>query len=565
MMRAVALVVSCAVAAGFRQRVNKKRAAGGWSTTTDSSHGPCAEHLAGSLPIYFPLLCSGTATNMRLSATATGHTAPKLRLFIDKQSFGDRLFPLWKSKRMWTVEVSRLSAGLHMVKYDGPRLDLHSVTLAGEGSPCTFDKAPNFGREAQVSYTNRGLDVLNGLFGAKSNFSSFKKEQLYFASQTVGKNADGSIDSMIVSNSIWQWMYEYSQDQVPGDHWGIEHEEDRMYKESDITPHPSIALDGLPRHGGQKMKVYEPCNTLSNLAFHEAAVWISCSGYPMTRDEYASMLGAFNGLAAGSAFLHACACDTGRRADTFTMDWLMLQIYQIMVREPLREASAALTQKERDAILFMEDGTGVMATDLAKEMTTIFRSSYNHEKWNASIRALSPPDYMKPIAGIVMFVSWSLEERMPVPWLQSSLTSVFASLLDLVSPAEKDWMINVYQPAVKKLFQKVAICRGKGDGNRVLEYMVKFLVTFVEALVYQEKQIPVPDAIRDVLSWLSRLGFDSELVSDMRPTWDYYNGHDCGQRSAHAVWHERAAHGLIHGLTLAEVFVTRVKADSGSC
>merc|ERR1719491_1514001 len=167
-----------------------------------------------------------------------------------------------------------------------------------------------------------------------------------------------------------------------------------MWNESYIEPYPEISLGPMSRHSGQTMRVKEPCNTLSNLAFDQAAVWIACKGYPFDRDEMASLASAYTGMAAGSAFLHACGCDTGGRMDTFTMDWLMLQTYQSAVKQVVSDAGDRLTAVEKDAILTLGYPIGDV-TDLAKDMTALFGQKYDHALWNETVRAVQIPAYEK--------------------------------------------------------------------------------------------------------------------------------------------------------------------------
>jgi len=291
------------------------------------------------------------------------------------------------------------------------------------------------------------------------------------------------------------------------------------------------------------------------LAFAEAAVWISCKGYPFTRDEYASLTAGFNGLAAGSAFLHACACDTGGKADTFTMDWLMLQSYQIMVKGVIAKAGDQLTATEKHALETFGTSIG-QATDLAKDLTRLFEQKYDHATWNTTIRSFDIPPYEMPIAGIILFVIFAVEGNIPIPGLDSLLQTILEGVMDIFGLPDKEWLTGTYIPAVRKVLGIAGLC---GDATvEMLQTLMKFILTFVEALVFQEQKLEAPQWLRTVAGFLDSLGLSSSLLSDMVITWDYYNGFDCKGRSDHATWHEKAAHGLVHTLKMAELFTTRV-------
>jgi len=299
------------------------------------------------------------------------------------------------------------------------------------------------------------------------------------------------------------------------------------------------------------------------LAYHDAAIWISCkaSSFSFTRDELASLLGAFNGLAAGSAFLHSCACSQGGRADTFTMDWLMLQGYQIMVRQLLSEAGDDLTQAEKTAMWTFGHNVGD-ATDVAKNLTQLFSQKFDMNSWNQTVRAFDIPPYEKQIAGLVIVALFAIEDKLDIPGLEDLLDSLVDALLGIFGIDPVYWQ-QTYVPAVKKAFDSVSICSDALAD--VAELTVKFLLTFVEALVFQEQQIPVPAEIRALIKDLQDTGFTSTVLSDFQMTWDYYNGYDCKEQTDHANWHELAAHGLIHFVDLAEVFVTKTKRHGASC
>merc|ERR1719188_285766 len=114
---------------------------------------------------------------------------------------------------------------------------------------------------------------------------------------------------------------------------------------------------------------------------------------------------------------------------------------------------------------------------------------------------------------------------------------------------DAEFWVNVYNPAVRKVLSFSNIC--SDAVAPVLEYTVKFLLTFVEALVYQEQTLEIPKAIEDVLRILDDLNVTHNMYVDMADTWNYYNGFDCLGRSDHAIWHEKAAHGLVHFLNVA--------------
>jgi len=547
-MRTVAAVALClGGASAMRQRQRRKA---GWTTLTDKTHGVCAENMQYTKdePVEFPLMCAGDASNVKLAATAWGLNS-KLWIKVDGEEAGERRWPLFGGTRTFEVPLPSLAKGLHRIHVrTSGSFDFKNFTVSGGGSACSLEQASSYTRELQ-SYTLNGLDVLNRMFGESRSFDKFKKQQLNFASETMGINEDGSINSRVVGEGFWEWFYQYSQQDVPHDKWGSN--PDGLWDEAKMLPRTQIGLGFMPRHAGQNMTVYEPCNTLSNLAFHEAAIWVACKGWPFDRDEIASIMASFNGLAAGSAFLHACACKTGGRADTFTMDWLMLQSYQSLVREVVKNAGDRLTPEEQNAIMYF-GRPKIVATELAKNMTRLFESKYNHEDWNRTIQSVVIPAYEMPIAGVISFVLWGLQGKFPIPGLGSLLQLVLDSLIDIFDIPDGEFFTQLYMPAVRKALGFSNICLS--SALPVMKHTLSFIVTFVEALVFQEKMIPTPGWFRDALGFLDSLGVTSDSLNVMHVTWDYYNGFDCRGRSDHATWHEKAANGLIHFLEVAEEY-----------
>jgi len=428
--------------------------------------------------------------------------------------------------------------------------------IMGAGAAgCSMDTAPDYARTGD-SATYGGFDALNNLFGPQGiKFSDFKKRQAYFAEESLGKNEDGSISSAVVNEGLWYWLYEITQNPSPNDPLGDEETwTDGLWNESRIKPWKSIPLNNMRGRSGQRSKVIEPCNVLSSLAFNEATVWISCKGYSFSRDEMASIITAFNALSAGTAFNHVTGTSVGSHVDVFAMAWLLLQQYQIMTRSVVEQAGDRLNQTEKHAIEAFGYDVG-QVTEMSKTMTRLFSQKYDREFWEKTVRAVDMPDFMKSITGLIIFALYGVEGAIPIPGLSWALNSLITGLLDMFDVPGKDYFLNTYIPAARKALSFSRMC--SDAVLPVMEHILKFAVVFVEALVYQEKTLPVPKILKDVIVWADKAGITGDLLSDMVVTWDYYNGENCIARSDHANWHQKASHGLIHFTTVAELFLTK--------
>lgn len=552
----------------YRARHGRKAT---WTTTTDGSAGACADAIglnldqtgqSGDLPIAFPLLCTGQATNVQLKAEAFGFLHALLKLEVNGQEKGTMRFLIWPWGYWKTMSVSlgNFDAGVHEVYFSGGNIDLSSVTLEGTGGSCSFVDAPGWD-QAATSYNYRGLDAVNRLFGESRDYPELRKKQLYFASETVGTSDTGDISATAVAEATWTWMLSYSQDSRDSnnDPWG--NNPDGLWEEVNITPRLNVSLDPVPGRSGQTMTIYEPCNGLSNIAFHHAAVWLSCKRTSFTRDEKASMVTALNMMAPGSFFLHACACGTGGRADTFSIDWLLFQAYQTTLGQSISVAGDALTSTEKDALMYF-NRPPILALDVARNMTSLFRGKYDHAFWNVTMRGINIVSFDTSIAGVIAFITYMMGET-TLSWVKGPLDSLINTLLGLFSVGDADWFRETYIPAAKKLAQSVHLC--SDSTGSVLSKFLMFAVTFVEALVFQEQQLPTPPEIRAILDFLASIGISSDLFDEMEGDWNYYNGFDCASRSDHALWHEKAAHGFSHMFALADLMTGRVKSNSGEC
>jgi len=536
-----------------------QRKSSSFTTRTDENTGMCAGHIRkDTLPITLPLLCTGAVTNLKFKARAFGQASPRLRLYIDGEGKGYRTFPVFGGTRTWEVSHSSLSAGIHNIRYTGDRLEMRWVEVSGTGGSCSFDTAPGY---APNDFTNSGLDVITRVLGpAQNNFSSFYKKQLHFAHETYGRSADDSISSTAISNGIWEWFYMYSQEQDAKDEWLVRKTRDgRMYEESDILPYLEVSLDQLPGRIGDEMVVCEPCNTLSNIVFHEAAVFTGCKGLPFTRDETATLMAGLSGLAAGSGFFHASATSTGQLADRFTMEIIMYQVHQLMVKPALTHTGSSLTSEERDIIMYLGKDAGE-STDMARELTTLFRGQYNRTEWNTRIRTIDGqyPSYTFCIVTTIVTFVESLRGNWPLPGLETAINALMDALLPSLGGSDVEFVLNTFRPAIRKAFDNADFC---GDRFVLIGRFLNFVITFVEAFVFQEELISVPDVVRDIVGFLDNLGLASGSLADMKQFWDLYNTQTnfCHDRSPHGLWHEKAAHGLLHIQNVASLLTTDVK------
>jgi len=228
-----------------------------------------------------------------------------------------------------------------------------------------------------------------------------------------------------------------------------------------------------------------------------------------------------------------------------------------MVKGVLKHTDSSLTQAERDTILYMGTSAG-LAADKARELTAFFRQPYDRTKVYTTMENLGLPSYMLSIiTSVVTFVE-SLRGNWPLPGLGPAVYKVIDKLLKSVGGSEAEYVTGTFRPAVKKAFKGADYC---GDRKLLISNFIKFALTFVEAFMYQEEKVPIPDSFRDLIRWLAKLGFTTEGWADMKSTWDLYNGQAnmCHDRAPHGIWHEKAADGFMHIQNVAALLIREVR------
>lgn len=325
-----------------------------------------------------------------------------------------------------------------------------------------------------------------------------------------------------------------------------------------MLPYMNVALDQLPGRLGDEMVVCEPCNSLSNFMFSEAALWVSCQGYPFSKDDTATLMAGLSFTAAGSLFFHVSATRAGHLADVYAMDLLMYQIHQIITKTAINQAGNALTQEEKDSIMYLGKDFG-LATDKARELTAMFRQGYDRDLiWNTL--SSRPPNYILSIVTIVTTVVESMHGQWWIPGLGSLFQTILDSVYPLLGGSDLEWVQRTYVPAIRKTFSAVSYC---GSHSLLIGRMLSFAITFVEAFVFQEELIDAPSWLRDAVAFMNTIGLSTN--DEMAETWDIYNTQKdwCHTRSPHATWHEMASHGLLHISNVASLMTSDVKR--GSC
>jgi hypothetical protein len=127
--------------------------------------------------------------------------------------------------------------------------------------------------------------------------------------------ADG-IDMMTVSDTYWNKLVAYGvQKGIDGDSWPgfigfIEDKPTPLISKRNLKKFPSYPPESV------NITVLEPCNTVSNWAFHQAMLELCESNlWSSEKEWFTGLIRAFHFMGPGSIFMHASGTQVGGVAD----------------------------------------------------------------------------------------------------------------------------------------------------------------------------------------------------------------------------------------------------------
>merc|ERR1740121_204558 len=200
-------------------------------------------------------------------------------------------------------------------------------------------------------------------------------------------------------------------------------------------------------------------------------------------------------------------------------------------------------------------------TEVAKTLTTLFQTEYDHGVWSATLSSIDLPTFDMSIAGSIFFVTAALESHESMAELGGHFVSVVDALVNNFPAEDAQWFTQIYKPAAYRAVSSAKLC--DDAVMDIVEHMLKFVQSFVQTEVFQDQKLEIPQAISDTEGQINQLDLPTSLASDMKRAWDWYNGYRCKGRSADVSFKEQASHGLLHIMSIAELLVNRVKFNEG--
>lgn len=174
-----------------------------------------------------------------------------------------------------------------------------------------------------------------------------------------------------------------------GDGWGACSAEAgcKQYMENNYT---ALDVDAIG--------IFEPCNSVSNLAYYKTALGIcNHEGWAMREDSQGALKQAYVHLAMGSFFWHGSHSFLGNVADNRLIDVLSFVSYQVSIEAFLPMSNATAFNILRDLQTIPRSASAVEST---QALTQMFLEQ-PVDDWQAGIDALDMPDYYLTFAALV--------------------------------------------------------------------------------------------------------------------------------------------------------------------
>lgn len=319
------------------------------------------------------------------------------------------------------------------------------------------------------------------------------------------------------------------------------------------------------------MEIYEPCNTLSNLAYYRTLPELCAVGNLFGDATTQTALG--HGMAAmgfASSFFHSSITYLGGIADVSMIDVVALIIHQVMVGA-LQEATTAANPtlvEPLDRLFHLQHAPrSRTAVESALQMTAMFRDADVTEWTSTILYDLDVPEFRVSFTALA---ATALAILFPDrPELSAGISEAMVTLLD-GSPQTLE-----YLPSIQAAASNVVI----SDNERFI-LMRQFAGTVLKLLysfLWQEKTLQLdiflqdgPNRIgADIMPVLMSLfnfisGFDHADEAFQNGQGVYPGDEQC-RLQPHAKWHEVSASGLLDLAFTADCFRTVVTGKGLQC
>jgi hypothetical protein len=388
------------------------------------------------------------------------------------------------------------------------------------------------------------LDDMSQFFEGTSYPSSLYEELAACMQQWGVQRLEESQDA------AWKGFYDfYLAGGAAGDAWGNYTNE---YMESKLNRTALFGADG------RTYEVQEKCNYVSNVAFYRSAVRVChYQQWKIPVADRVALMQSFVSAGTASAWFHGSMTETGRQYDGYLVAVLIYNAYQIAIRSTGTNSTILLT---------VSDSIQPTPISVMANQVSYMPLNYSVSEWVSFLQSLQVERRYTVV--VVALITFSCAAVSPFFICERLVRDVIAP--ELLSDDETEFMINKYIPEMKLLVEAEEFPLHPWEGVPVFVKITGVSIALLWAFAFQETVLPTPCLEGDFFN-LTRLGaMKSPLIdvlaffmhgvknTDDRGFWDGrqshpYPGSDfCNTNSPHALWHERAADGLVELYAIAD-------------
>jgi len=386
--------------------------------------------------------------------------------------------------------------------------------------------------------------------GALHGAATWNDETFARMTSCLNQFSDGRHDLQKVLEDGWAGMIEYgisggaldgSDDwyKAPGTSW----------REYNPTP---MTTDNTTFPGAANVLIYEPCNYVSNIAYHRTMIEI-CERdltddlkWTLPKEYVRGFVEVYNILGMGSAFFHASDTSVGAAIDVVPIDFFALLFVQ-----------SALSSIEFNPILHeirlpSETPRQYTAPGFVDAMTEMVTEKSVYE-WDAILRNFNAPDqYLTFGAFVAMGVDMLFLDR---PDLSSNLVEFLGSLI--LTPSQVEFLTESYLPEFRRVVTSQVAIGGQDRAdlcNKFIGTVIKMMYAFywqeqivdrdhlddTEAIQRGAEMQPVVNALANEITGFTHVDMEFQASIDVYPA-----DAKCRSEQPHSIWHEQSGNGLV--------------------
>jgi hypothetical protein len=397
------------------------------------------------------------------------------------------------------------------------------------------------------------LDEMGSLHGAASwNDATFAR-----MNSCLAQFSDGRHDLQKVLEDGWAGMIEYGISggaldgsdpwfKAPGTSW----------REYNPTP---MTSDNFTFPGASDVLIYEPCNYVSNIAYHRTMIEI-CERdltdgleWTLPKEFVRGFVEVYNILGMGSAFFHASSTSVGGAIDVVPIDFFALLFVQ-----------SSLSSIEFNPILHelrlpSETPRQHTAPGFVDAMTEMVTEKSVYE-WNAILRAFNAPDQYLTFGA---FVAIGIDVLfLDQPERATELVQLLGSAI--LRPEQVVFLTDTYMPEFRAVVTSQMAIGGEDRAvlaNQFIGTVMKMAYAFywqeqivdrdhlddAEAIARGAEMQPVFNAIANDITGFTHVDLEFQQSIDVYP-----GDAKCRAEQPHSIWHEQSGNGLVDMALVAQ-------------